>query len=145
MPSDTRSPILLARHELDREFGIALAEGAEPAGQHQRQEERVDVDLQPAADRRGRAGGDRRGILDRVEVRLHLLIEAPPLVGQRHRARRAIEQAHAKPRFQPADRPADAGIGDADQFGGFDEAAALDHRRQHAHARQDPSVERHAC
>ena len=129
---------MFAGHELDRELGIALAEGAEPAGQHQRQEEGIDVDLEAAAHGRGRAGGDSRCVLDGVEMRLHLLVEAPPLVGERHRTRRPIEQPHIQPRLQAADRPADAGIGDADQFRRFDEAAALDDRRQHAHPGQNP-------
>src|SRR5271154_4564492 len=35
----------LACHDLDGEFGIPLAEGAEAAGKPQRQEEGIDVDL----------------------------------------------------------------------------------------------------
>ena len=41
---------------------------------------------------------------------------APSLVGQRNRARGAIEQPDTQPRLQPADRPAHAGIGEPDQF-----------------------------
>ena len=37
-----------------------------------------------------------RRVLDGVEMRLHLLIEATALVGQRHRARGAVEQADAE-------------------------------------------------
>ncbi len=56
--------------------------------------------FEPTAHGRGRARGDNSGVFDRVEVRFHLLIEAPPLVGQRHRARRAIEQPHIQPCFE---------------------------------------------
>src|SRR5580704_18673728 len=80
----------LVRYKLDRKFGITLAECAQSAGQHHRQEEGIDVDLQAATDRGDRAGSDGCGILDRVEVRLHLVIEASTFVSQRHRSLGAI-------------------------------------------------------
>src|ERR1700684_1241053 len=134
---------MFAGHELDREFGIAFAEDAEPAGQYQRQQEWSNVDPEEAAAGRDRAGGDDRRVLDGVEVRLHLLVEAPSLVGQGDRSRGAIQQPHAKPGLQPADRTAHAGIGEPDQLRGLHEAAAINNRGEDAHSGQDPSIERH--
>src|SRR5580698_6273508 len=105
---------MLARHELDRELWIAFAEDAEMAGQDQRQEEGIDVDPEAATHSRDRAGSDNCCIFDGIEVRLHLLVETPSLVGQGDRSRGAIEQPYTKPRLQPADRTAHAGIGEPD-------------------------------
>ena len=48
-------------------------------------------------------------LLDTVEVRPALLVEAPPLVGQGHGARRALQETDADPRFEPGNRAPDAG------------------------------------
>src|SRR3984957_11074862 len=133
----------LVGYKLDREFGITLAECAQAARQHHRQEEGIDVDLQAATDGGNRAGSDGCGILDRVEVRFHLVIEASTFVSQRHRSSRTIKQPNAKPGLQPVDGPAHAGISEADEFCGFDEAAAFDHGRQHTDPGQNPAIERH--
>jgi hypothetical protein len=78
--------------------------------------------------------GRARGTVDRLgqrgEERRDLLVEAPAFIGQRDRARVAIEQANADLVLEACDRAADTGLGEADAFSSANEAATLDDRVQ---------------
>jgi hypothetical protein len=59
---------------------------------------------------------------------LHLFIKASAFIRQRDRSGGAIEEPHSQALLEPTHSPADTGVGDAADFGRFDEASALDDR-----------------
>ncbi|CAD9222022.1 Exonuclease SbcC [Burkholderia cenocepacia] len=107
--------------EIELDVRIALPE----FGQHRQQEAVADyrqAHAQLAARAlRGRRHGRLR-VAEILENALAALVEMPPLVGERHAPRRAVEQAHAERLFQFRDRLADRRRRDAERAAGRDEA-----------------------
>jgi len=95
-------------------------------------DDRVQVDPEPPARDRRAAGRRGRRFLERREMRDDLLVEAPPFLGQRHRARRAVEKPDSQPLFEPRERAAHARRRHADQVGRRRERAGVGDRGEHA-------------
>ena len=74
-------------------------------------------------------------------LRLDPLVEASPVLGERNRTRRAIEQADADAVLEPRDRAAYAGLREAERLRRSDEAPSLHDRGQHLDPAQQSAVE----
>jgi hypothetical protein len=83
------------------------------------------------------------GILDAGEVRLDLLVEASPFLGERDGTRRAVEQTDANAALKPCNRAAHAGLRKAERLRCPDEAPGLDHRGENPDPAQQPAIEGH--
>ena len=86
--------------------------------------------LKLSADRIPRSGGFRRGLADPGQVPNNPLVEAPPLVGEDHRAARSVQQSGAEACLELRDRTADARLRHPQAFRGTAEAACIGNRNK---------------
>ena len=131
---------MVAHDQLDPDVGISIEEGGDLAHEHDAREEGIDVHAQPATDDGSGPGRFQRGLLDAVEMRADPLIEAAPLIGERHGSCRAIEHADPDAGFQPRDGPTDAGGRQVQRLGRAHHRARLDHGHQHGHAGKKAAI-----
>ncbi len=104
----------VAPQDLQRQLRMGCQEFADARGEDEAGEKGFDIDPQPAAHGRGGARRLDGSVLDAGEMRLDLLIEASPFLGERDGARRAIKQADADAALKPCDRAAYAGLREAE-------------------------------
>ena len=81
----------VAPQDLQRQPRMGRQKFADARGEDKASKKGIDIDPQPAAHGHGGARRLDGGVLDAGEVRLHSLIEASPFLGERDRARRAVE------------------------------------------------------
>jgi aryl-alcohol dehydrogenase-like predicted oxidoreductase len=93
----------VAHREFDGQVWVPREQRPEARREHEVAERLVDVDPEPPAHRGARAARRGRGVLDRRQVRRDRLVEPAPLVGERDRARGAVEDAHADAGLEPRD------------------------------------------
>ena len=70
-------------------------------------------------------------------------MEAAAFVGERHCARRPVEQTHADARLQSCHGTADTGGREAERLSRPNEIAGLHNGGQHADAAEQSAIERH--
>jgi hypothetical protein len=121
---------------------MGCQEFAHARGEYKASEIGIDIDPQPAAHGHGGARRLDGGILDAGEVRLDLLVEASPFLGERDGTRRAVEQTDANAPLEPCDRAAHAGLCEAERLRRPHEAPGLDHRGENLDPIQQSAIER---
>src|ERR1700722_939066 len=134
---------MVTHDQLDAHLRVLLEETGDLTGEDHAREKRINIDPKAPAHNDGCAGRPRRRLLNAIEMRPDLLVKAPSLISERHRAGSPLEQSDADTALKACNGAPNPRGCQPKGLRGTHHRSGLHYGHQHRYAGKQTAIVRH--